>query len=83
MSCSMSRVFAKACTALGVAPARALYVGDRASHDVVPARAAGMRTVLYHGAAGRYRHEEGPADHVVDDLRDLLPVLRDTYGVAA
>jgi putative hydrolase of the HAD superfamily len=75
------KLYAKACAALGVAPRRALYVGDRPSHDIVPARSVGLRTALYHGAGGKYRQEEGPADHVVDDLRDLLPILRDVYGV--
>ncbi|MFM8980744.1 MAG: HAD hydrolase-like protein, partial [Planctomycetia bacterium] len=60
-----------------------LYVGDRAAHDVAPARAAGLRTCLYRGAAGKYAREASPTppDHDVADLRDLLPVLRERYGL--
>jgi len=75
------KIYAKACRALGVRPARALYIGDRPSHDVVPARYAGLKTCLYRGAGGKYADEASPEppDHDVRDLRDLVPILRDTY----
>lgn len=75
------KIFAKTCEILGLDPSRALYVGDRATHDAVPAAAAGLRTVLYRGAGGKYA-EVDPAeapDHDLRDLRELLPILRDTY----
>lgn len=77
------KIYAKACRALGVPPGRALYVGDRAAHDVGPARAAGLKTCLYRGAAGKYAHDVAAVapDHDVRDLRELLPVLRDAYGL--
>jgi putative hydrolase of the HAD superfamily len=77
------KIFAKACAALKVEPARALFVGDRVSHDVVPARRVGLKTVLYRGAGGKYAAEAcpDPADHDVQDLRHLLPILRETYGL--
>ncbi len=77
------KIYAKACAALGVAPARAMYVGDRPSHDVVPAARIGMRTVLYRGAGGKYAREtpEVPPDHDVTDLRALIPVLRTRYAL--
>lgn len=40
------RIFAEALTLLGIAPSRALYVGDSYDHDIVGARAAGMTPVL-------------------------------------
>jgi putative hydrolase of the HAD superfamily len=40
------RIYLKACTALGVAPQRCLYVGDGCSHELTGARALGMRPVL-------------------------------------
>jgi putative hydrolase of the HAD superfamily len=75
------KIFSKCCEALGVPADRALYVGDRALHDVAPARAVGMRTVLYRGAGGKYAGEAlaEPAHHEVADLRELIPILRDTY----
>jgi putative hydrolase of the HAD superfamily len=77
------KLYSKALRALGVAPERAMYVGDRAAHDVVPARRIGMRTVHYVGAHGRWGEQvpQEPADHVVRDFRDLVPVLRDVYGL--
>jgi putative hydrolase of the HAD superfamily len=75
------KIYAKACRALGVHPTRALYVGDRAEHDVAPARRAGLKTCLYRGARGKYAGlvaAEAP-DHDVADLRELLPVLRERY----
>lgn len=75
------KIYAKACRALGVPPTRVLYIGDRPSHDVVPARHVGLKTCLYRGAGGKYAEEVSPEppDHDVRDLRDLLPILRDTY----
>jgi putative hydrolase of the HAD superfamily len=77
------KLYVKACRALGIAPARVMYVGDRAAHDVVPARRIGMKTVHYVGAHGRWGEQtpSEPADHVVRDFRDLLPVLRDVYAL--
>jgi putative hydrolase of the HAD superfamily len=77
------KIYAKACEALKVAPARALYVGDRPETDVAPARAAGMKTCHYRGAHGRYGDVPAnpPADHEVERLTDLAPILRNVYGL--
>lgn len=77
------KIFQKACEALNVKPARALYIGDRATHDVAPAAAVGLRTVLYRGAGGKYVLDACPVtpDHDVDDLRELIPILKETYGL--
>jgi putative hydrolase of the HAD superfamily len=75
------KIYAKACESLGVSPSRVLYVGDRPATDVAPARAAGLRTVHYRGAHGRYSDVPAnpPADHEVELLTDLKPILRDVY----
>lgn len=77
------KIYAKACRALNVAPLRALYVGDRPDHDVAPAQRAGLKTALYRGAGGKYAGapSEARPDHDVTDLRELLPVLRNLYGL--
>mgnify|MGYP001824561538 CR=1 FL=1 len=77
------KIFVKACQAMQVAPERVLYVGDRPTHDVVPAAQAGLNTVLYRGAGGKYSEQACPVtpDHDVRDLRDLTPVLRERYGL--
>lgn len=77
------KIFTKACEALGVDPGRVLYIGDRDTHDVTPAAAAGLRTVLYRGAGGKYVETEPTCtpDHDVSDLRELIPVLRERYAL--
>lgn len=77
------KIYAKACAALGVPATRAMYVGDRPSHDVEPAAAIGMKTVLYRGAGGKYANDVAavPPDHDVRDLREMIPVLRERYGL--
>ncbi|MCC7136891.1 MAG: HAD-IA family hydrolase [Planctomycetes bacterium] len=77
------KIYAKACEALRVPPARTMYVGDRPETDVAPARAVGLRTVHYRGAHGRYSDSPArpPADHEVELLTDLKPVLRESYGL--
>lgn len=59
----------------GTEPREVLYVGDRTDNDVLPARAAGMRTALIRRGLYGYRHAERPeaarADVVVDDLFGL------------
>jgi putative hydrolase of the HAD superfamily len=79
------KLYALACRRAGVAPGRALYVGDRPSHDCVPAARAGMRTVHYTGAGGKYGREpcDVEPDHEMADLRELLPLLRARYGLDA
>ena len=79
-----SKIYAKACEALKVNPSRALYVGDRPETDVAPARAVGMKTVHYRGAHGRYSNRASvpPADHEVELLTELIPILRDRYGLS-
>ncbi len=53
----------------GVAPERALMIGDRYEHDMAGASDLGVRTLAY-GA------EDGPAvDHRLDDLRGLPALL--------
>lgn len=75
------KIFAKTCELLDLEPGRVLYVGDRATHDVAPAAEAGLKTVLYRGAGGKYADVAVPSapDHDVRDLRELVPILRDTY----
>jgi HAD superfamily hydrolase (TIGR01549 family) len=75
--------FAKVAAVVGREPAEILYVGDRLDNDVLPARRAGMATALLRRGPWGFLHGERPeaalADHVIDGLADLLPLLtRDT-----
>src|SRR5690606_38186536 len=71
--------FAKAVAVAGEEPARVLYVGDRLDNDVLPARAAGMRTALLRRGPWGFLHatraEAALADHVIDGLDDLVSLL--------
>jgi len=77
------KIYAKAAEALKIPPARILYVGDRPETDVAPARRVGLKTVHFRGAHGRYSDSPAspPADHEVELLTDLKPILRDVYGL--
>jgi FMN phosphatase YigB (HAD superfamily) len=70
-----ARPFRAALAALGTAPAEAAHVGDLRRKDVLGARAVGMRTVRYRGAADDVDPEHPEADLVVDDHRRLLDLL--------
>lgn len=60
-------IFAAGCAAVGVAPARALYVGDRVKEDVRGPKAAGMRAVL----TREHRQDEPRSDLPDAELRSL------------
>lgn len=69
------RLIAQACV-----PAETiLYVGDRLDNDVLPARAAGMRTVFLRRGPWGYLHalkdEAALADLRVDSLQELTALL--------
>ncbi|WP_243858344.1 HAD family hydrolase [Mycobacterium sp. DL440] len=70
-----ARLISEACV-----PAESiLYVGDRLDNDVVPARAAGMRTVFVRRGPWGYLHalkaEASLADLRVDSLQELTALL--------
>jgi FMN phosphatase YigB (HAD superfamily) len=71
-------MFEVALHGIGVEAADAAFVGDRRRTDIAGARAAGMHTVRYRGI---YDDPEdlAEADHVIDDLRQLLDLL-DSMG---
>ncbi len=77
------KIYVKACLAMRVPPSRVLYVGDRPETDIAPAKAVGMKTVHYRGAHGRYSATPAnpAADHEVELLTDLRPILRNVYGL--
>jgi len=68
------RAFRAALAALGVAPERAIMVGDSPERDVVGAQAAGLRAILL-DRAGRVPAGERGTAPVIRDLRQLLDML--------
>ncbi|MBD7919459.1 HAD family hydrolase [Cellulomonas sp. Sa3CUA2] len=71
--------FARVVTDLGLPAADVLYVGDRLDNDVLPARAAGLRTAFVRRGPWGYVHARRPeaalADVRVDSLRELAALV--------
>ena len=77
------KLFQRACEEVGVQPRETLYVGDHPTHDIDPANALGMVTVLVR--RGKHAPEQGrskPA-HELKDFKELLTILRKDYSVRA
>lgn len=68
------RIFETTLSAMGVAPAEALHVGDSGHHDVDGAHAAGLSTVWVR--SGRQGEPRTPPDFVIDELVELPGVVR-------
>ncbi|GAB2812084.1 HAD family hydrolase [Streptomyces daliensis] len=70
--------FARALQTAGTAPAQTVYVGDHPANDIVPARAAGLRTCLIRrGPWGHLWADDAdiPADFRIDSILDLTAAL--------
>jgi phosphoglycolate phosphatase len=65
---------------MGVRPSNAILVGDHPT-DIAAGRAVGALTVgVLSGRVARAALEEAGADYVVNDIRDLLAVVREVGG---
>lgn len=77
------KLFQRACAEIGVPPTECLHVGDHPAHDIDPANALGMVTVL---VKRKSRHANEPARtpprHSVSDLTELLTLLETEYKLA-
>ncbi|MHC4959677.1 MAG: TIGR02253 family HAD-type hydrolase [Planctomycetota bacterium] len=76
------RIFHGACTAFGVKPSEAIYVGDNPLMDIDPAKEAGLVACLRRGS-GKYgevqsRHEP---DYTIANFYQLLEILKERFGV--
>jgi HAD superfamily hydrolase (TIGR01549 family) len=67
--------FGAVAAAAAVAPAAIAYVGDRLDNDVLPARDAGMRTVLLRRGPWGYLHAVRPGAAVADIVATSLGEL--------
>jgi FMN phosphatase YigB (HAD superfamily) len=68
-------IFAEALRRLGVAPADALFVGDRADIDVAGAHAAGLRTAWLNPQRAERPAGVPAPDVEIRDLDELRPIL--------
>jgi putative hydrolase of the HAD superfamily len=79
-----TKLYVRACAAVGVKPEDAMYVGDHPVNDIAPAKAIGMIAVRHRWQGGKHAREEGPVlpDHEIRGFQELIPILRDEYKVA-
>lgn len=66
------RIFQRALTALSLAPACGVYIGDSLRRDVAGARGVGLAAIWINRAEAAVPPASAPPDHVVTDLRALL-----------
>jgi putative hydrolase of the HAD superfamily len=76
------KLYARACAAVGVEPAEAMYVGDHPVNDVAPAKALGMVAVRHRWQGAKHALDEGAVrpDYEIRGFQELLPILRDDFG---
>ena len=76
--------FARIVQVSGVSPREIAYVGDRVDNDVLPAKAAGMVSVLLHrgpwGLIHARRPEAAEADIRIDSLTELRSALERRFA---
>jgi len=70
-----SLIFETALERLGVRPAEALFVGDRADIDVIGARGVGMPSVWINREAAGLPEHIPPPDFEIRDLKELRAIL--------
>lgn len=79
-------IFQRALELGNATPAEAIFVGDSPENDIVGAQAAGL-TSVWMNRRERVWPGGTPADHVIQDLRELLPIIgiatADSAGEAA
>jgi len=66
--------FKKVIEVLKVKPHEVLAIGDWMSRDVLPAKKLGMKTVL--ARYGNTTHEPGKADYEIDNIKELLKIVK-------
>ncbi len=78
------KLYVRACESVGVDPAQAMHVGDHPENDIAPAKSVGMFTVRHRWSGGKHAGREcaTPADHEIHSFHELIPILRDHYGLA-
>jgi putative hydrolase of the HAD superfamily len=73
-------IYERCLQALGMQPAECLFIGDGGSNELLGAKMAGMSTVFMSGVMahlwpGRVNERRAAADHHVERIPDLLPLL--------
>ena len=72
-------IFEKALDLAGCLPQNSVMVGDRLDHDIIPAKALGMKTVWIRKRLSKLQKSEfgeNVADYIVDDLIELTGIFQ-------
>jgi len=79
-----TKLYLRACAAVGARPQETMYVGDHPVNDVAPAKAIGMVAVRHRRESGKHAREEGTVkpDYEIRGLAELLPILKADFGFA-
>jgi putative hydrolase of the HAD superfamily len=68
-------IFRIALTKIGVAPDRAIFVGDSLERDIAPAHRLGMKTIWLKGPKPRIPENSEPADIEISSLMELGAIV--------
>jgi FMN phosphatase YigB (HAD superfamily) len=68
-------VFKQALYQAGVPASEAVMIGDSYDHDIVPAKAVGMKTILL-TRRSRYPEDVSSADHAIESLEEVADILK-------
>lgn len=82
ISKSNAKLYLRACAAMGVEPAEAIYIGDNPKVDVDVPSSVGMRTILSR-RSGKYASAQGDRepDHVVHNFWDVQEIIDRHYEI--
>ncbi len=77
-----TKLYQRACDAVGVPAAESMYIGDHPTNDIVPANAIGMVTVRHRWPGGKHAGDDGDVkpDYEIRAFTELVPILRNDFG---
>jgi putative hydrolase of the HAD superfamily len=62
---------------LGCSAEEAIFIGDSLRRDIIPSNKLGLVTVYAaYGDRNFYEDRRGSADHTINDIRELIPVIK-------
>jgi FMN phosphatase YigB (HAD superfamily) len=76
------QLYQRACSALGLDPHEAMYIGDSPVHDIDPVNSLGMISVRIH-RDNRFEGVQGKTAprYEIRSFEDLVPILAEDFGI--
>ncbi len=77
-----TKLYQRACGAIGVEPTEAMHVGDHPENDIAAAHEIGMVTVRHRWQGGKHAARDGivAPDYEIANFHDLSTILRSDFG---